>query len=194
MDFSAPLTAAPGTPGAEDASSATAGTATAPNTEFKKLSTAALGIFSPTTARSQSEYSLNILAGAAAAAGNATPFETPRKRNSVLINANPDMLNTLNKMLMNSPAATPLKNSRQSLFGAASASKFAIKNAAAGPAGKPSTIIRLPFSFTFNRFTSGVSTLFTFFVDADENPAAPEVKPVTRSKLLMVRKYFIPYL
>lgn len=109
--------AVPCTPGAETAEP----TATAPNTEFKKLSTAALGIFSPTTARSQSEYSIHAV----------TAFETPRKRNSVLMNANPDMLNTLNKMLMNSPAATPLKNARQSLFSAASASKFAIKNSAA---------------------------------------------------------------
>jgi len=108
----------PCTPGAENASESGP---TAPNTEFKKLSTAALGIFSPTTARTQSEYSIHAV----------TAFETPRKRNSVLMNANPDMLNTLNKMLMNSPAATPLKNARQSLFNAASASKFAIKNSSA---------------------------------------------------------------
>ena len=131
MDFATPFSAVPCTPGAEDTAVNAAGTATAPNTEFKKLSTAALGIFSPTTARSQSEYSLNCIAGAGASAGAVTPFETPRKRNSVLLNANPEMLNTLNKMLMNSPAATPAKNSRQSLFGAPSASKFAAKIAAA---------------------------------------------------------------
>lgn len=89
-------------------------TQTAPNTEFRRLSVAQTGMFSPVAGR-KSE-----LTGTADA--NGTDMFTPRKRNSVLLNANPEMLNTLNKMLAaSSPAPTP--NKRQSLFPMASATK-----------------------------------------------------------------------
>jgi hypothetical protein len=70
---------------------------TAPNTEYRRLSVAATAMFSP-GAR-----------GAAAEIAAVCDFATPRKRNSVLLSANPDMLNKLNFMLMNSP--TPMKAS-----------------------------------------------------------------------------------
>lgn len=91
----------------------------APCTEPRRLSVAALGIFSPSASRTRDSV-------CGATPGEGLEFTTPRKRNSVLANANPDMLNTLNKMLMSSPAATPLRMGRPSMFSAPSASKLAL--------------------------------------------------------------------
>lgn len=105
--------AVPATP-MRSAATATA-TATAPNTEFRRLSVAQTGLFSPSAVRKFDPSGTTSDA-------NGVEFATPRKRNSVLLNANPEMLNTLNRMLAASPAATPSK--RQSLFPMASSTKL----------------------------------------------------------------------
>lgn len=121
---------APCTPAPEAATADTA-VSNAPNTEFRRLSVAAASsIFSPSTVRRQ-----DSLFPATPGDNLAQEFATPRKRNSVLANANPEMLNTLNKMMLNSPAATPSgKMGRPSVFMPQSAAKLAA--AAGSGAGK----------------------------------------------------------
>lgn len=93
-------------------------TANAPATEFRRVSMVA-GLFSPHLA-------------AATATGVVPEFATPRKRNSVLLSANPEMLSKLNAMLLNSP--TPMKaNSRASIMPMSAA-----KTVAGGADGKVS--------------------------------------------------------
>ena len=90
----------------------------APNTEFRRLSVAQTGMFSPAAVRKSDVFG-------PAGDVNGADFATPRKRNSVLMNANPEMLNTLNKMLSAaSPAVTPNKMGRQSMFPMASSTKL----------------------------------------------------------------------
>jgi hypothetical protein len=113
----------PCTPGPAAAAAGAEGTQTpcAPATEFRRLPASAFGLFSPGPARNPSD-----------AAAMMTPVgATPRRKNSVLANANPEMLAQLNRMLAASPAATPKVN-RGTIFSAASAVKL---NGAAGAAG-----------------------------------------------------------
>ena len=100
---------------------------TAPNTEFKRLPSAALGIFSPNPARKSDGFngSATFTAGTASTPSDLLNLSTagpdmctPRRRNTVLSKANPEMINTLNNMF-GSPAATPgHKHARASMFGA----------------------------------------------------------------------------
>jgi hypothetical protein len=131
-------TDAPCTPAPEAATAdiATGPVLNAPNPEFRRLSVAAASsIFSPSMVRRQ-----DSLFPATPSDNLAQEFATPRKRNSVLANANPDMLNTLNKMMLNSPAATPSgKMGRPSVFMPQSAAKLAA--AAASSAGKKHSLV-----------------------------------------------------